>query len=144
MIITLLRKYEKDHTDGRVFVDGDYFGNSLEDAGRPAGVKINSETCIPEGAYRVSITRSNRFKRDMLILYNISSDHSVDRAGVRFTGIRVHGGNSIENTAGCLIVAKNSDKKGKVWGSQEGELFELVKQSIDQPDPILCVITSDV
>ena len=144
MIITSLRTYEKDHTDGRVFVNGKFFGHSLEDAGRPNGVKIAAETCIPEGAYKVIVNHSNRFKRDMLLLYNIDADYSVDRVGVRFTGIRAHGGNNIEHTAGCIIVAEHSDHKGKVWGSLEGELHDEVRRAIDQDEKILWVFAGDV
>jgi len=143
MIITTLRTYEKNHTDGRVFVNGDLFGQSLEDAGRPPGVKIPAETCIPEGAYKVSISYSPAFKRNMLILYNVDDDHSVDRVGVKFTGIRMHGGNNIEHTAGCLMVARNSDKKGKIWSSLEGILFDLVKAALDDGQEVIWVITGD-
>lgn len=144
MIITTLRTYEKHHTDGRVFVNGKKFGESLEDAGRPPGVKIAAETCIPEWAYKVAISYSNKFKRDMLVLYNIDDDHSVERFGIRFTGIRMHGGNDIKHTAGCPMVARNSDKAGKIWGSLESELFNLVKRAIDKGEEVLWVITGDV
>ena len=66
MIITTLRTYKKDHTDGIVFVNGEQFGYSLEDAGRPQGVKIPEETAIPEGAYKVLITHSPAFQRPMI------------------------------------------------------------------------------
>ena len=144
MIITSLRTYKKDHTDGRVFVNGEKFGHSLEDAGRPPGVKIAAETCIPEGTYKVSVTLSKKFGRYMLVLYNIDDDHSVDRAGVRFTGIRVHGGNNIEHTAGCIIVAKNSDKRGKVSGSLEKALVALVGKAQSAGEDVLWCITVDV
>lgn len=144
MIITSLRTYEKDHTDGRVFIDGKFFGHSLEDAGRPNGVKIYAETCIPEGTYKVSISYSNRFKRDMLILYNIDDDHSIDRVGVRFTGIRAHGGNNIEHTAGCIIVAKKSNKKGVIWSSLESELLKAVRSPYIEKKEILWVFAGDV
>lgn len=141
MIITLLRTYKKDHTDGRVFVNGDIFGHSLEDAGRPPGVKIAAETCIPEGAYYVRITHSNKFKRDMILIFNIVDDLSVDRMGVRFTGIRVHGGNNIEHTAGCIMVARNSDKEGNISGSLENELYDAVLAARDRGEKIMWVIT---
>jgi len=144
MIITTLRTYEKDHTDGRVFMDSEFFGHSLEDAGRPPGVKIYAETCIPEGAYKVGISYSNRFKREMLVLYNVDDDHSIERFGVRFTGIRPHGGNKIEHTAGCPLIAEHSDKKGKVWGSLEAMLFNLVEQAINNGDEVLWAVTGDV
>ena len=144
MIITLLRTYEKDHTDGRVFVNGESFGHSLEDAGRPPGVKIAAETCIPEGAYQVNYSHSNKFKRNMIIIYNIEDDHSIERLGVRFTGIRVHGGNNISHTAGCVMVAKNSDKNGTISRSLNQELLIKVQLAIEQGKDVIWVIAEDV
>ena len=141
MIITTLRTYQKDHTDGVVYVNGDEFGYSLEDAGRPNGVKIAAETAIPEGSYKVKISRSPRFKRDMLIVYNVENDHSIERHGVRFTGIRMHGGNNIEHTAGCLMVAEHTDYNGKIWGSLESELYEKVKGALDAGNEVYWVIS---
>lgn len=141
MIITSIRTYEKDHTDGVVYVNGEKFGRSLEDAGRPAGVKIPKETAIPEGAYKVQITFSPYFQRKMIVLYNIDDDHSIDRQGVRFTGIRVHGGNNIEHTAGCLIIAKTVNGKGKASGSLELKLTEIVQIALDDGKEVIWVIS---
>lgn len=144
MIITTLRKYEQKHTDGRTFVNGEFFGHSLEDVGRPHGVKIAKETCIPEGTYKVAISYSPSFKRDMLILYNVDDDHSIERHGVRFTGIRSHGGNDVSHTAGCPMNAKHSDKKGKISGSLEKPLFYQVKQAIDSGEEVRWIFIEDV
>ena len=141
MIINTFRTYQKDHTDGDVYVNGEYFGNSLEDAGRPPGVKIQDETCIPEGRYQVKITASPAFRRNMLVLFDTPYDHSINRHGVRFTGIRVHGGNNIDHTSGCVIVAKKSDSKGKVSESLERELALLVQAALDDNQLVYWVIS---
>jgi len=141
VIITTLRTYKKDHTDGIVFVNGAQFGYSLEDAGRPQGVKIPEETAIPEGAYKVLITHSPAFKRQMIIVFNVDDDHSIERKGVRFTGIRMHGGNNIEHTAGCLMVAQHTDNKGKIWGSLELELTNMVQDALDEGQEVYWVIS---
>jgi len=103
MIINHLRTYEKSCTVADVYVDGKYFGDTLEDVGRPTGVKVYAETCIPEGVYKVTISYSNRFKQPMMLLYN-QDDFSIENGGVRFTGIRVHGGTNVEHTAGCPLL----------------------------------------
>lgn len=144
MIITTLRRYEDRHTDGVVYVDGEKLGVSLEDIGRPHGVKHPGETCIPEGTYKVAISHSPKYQRDMLILYNRDDDHSIERHGVRFTGIRMHGGNRTEHTAGCPIMAEHTDRKGSVWGSLETVLFDLVRQAIDAGEEVLWVMAEDV
>jgi len=72
VIFNLLRSYQELHTDGQLFVDGTLIGVTLEDVGRPHGVKIPLETCIPEGVYHAKVTYSNHFKRDMVVLFNVN------------------------------------------------------------------------
>lgn len=141
MIITSLRTYRKNHTDGVVYVNGEQFGYSLEDAGRPMGVKIPEETAIPEGSYKVQITFSPHFQRHMIVLYNVDDDHSIVRHGVRFTGIRVHGGNTIGHTAGCLLVAETTNNAGNISGSLESKLTERVKRALDAGNDVRWVIS---
>ena len=133
MRIKVVRDYKDHHTDGELFIDGSAlkFCNVLEDIGRPTGVKINGETCIPEGLYNVTISRSARWDKDMLLLYNNKHDYSVDSGGIKFTGIRPHGGNSIKDTHGCPLVGYNTDLAGSIWNSASGDLFGLVKAAMD-------------
>ena len=53
-----------------MLVNGKDYGTALEDVGRPAGVKVQDETCIPEGVYKVAITGSPTFGKPLMILYN--------------------------------------------------------------------------
>jgi hypothetical protein len=103
MVITHLRRYEADRTTGQIFVEGRVLGNTLEDIGRPAGIKIPKETCIPEGRYRVAITQSTRFGRPMILLYTDGKDFACMHEGIRFTGIRVHSGTKTSHTEGCVL-----------------------------------------
>jgi len=104
MIINQLRTYHKDKTTSRLFVDGVLqSGTTLEDCGRPDGVKVQDETCIPEGVYGVKTNRSPLFKKTMIILFNQPSDLSVVCGLARWTGIRVHAGVNISHTAGCVL-----------------------------------------
>ena len=141
MIINSIRTYEKTHTDGVVYVNGEKFGYSLEDCGRPHGVKVPEETAIPEGTYQVSITHSPSFKREMIIIFNIHDDHSIRRHGVRFTGIRCHGGNNISHTAGCIMVAQWTDNSGTIKNSLEGELTDMVRNALDNGEDVKWVIS---
>jgi hypothetical protein len=103
MIINQLRTYFTARTTSELYVDGvKLIGVCLEDIGRPQGVKIQDETCIPEGVYGVNITQSARFKKPMLILHN-ESDLTVRDGLARWTGIRVHSGVTTEHTAGCIL-----------------------------------------
>jgi hypothetical protein len=90
---------DPDVTIGALSIDGDFACWICEDtvrevAGQPvASWKIAGKTAIPRGTYRVDITFSNRFQRDLPLL--------VDVAG--FVGIRMHPGNKATDTDGCLL-----------------------------------------
>ncbi|MES2287257.1 MAG: DUF5675 family protein [Bacteroidota bacterium] len=95
--------------------DGD-----LADAGE---AKVFGKTAIPRGTYKVVITMSNRFKRQLPLLVNVPG----------FTGVRIHTGNSALDTEGCLIVG-NVKTKDYVKDSRAAfkKLFE--KMLLTQED----------
>ena len=143
MIIVCIRKYYKDFTQSDLYINGERFCYVLEDEGRPSGVKIPDDTCIPEGCYQVAISVSHRFKKPMMVLYN-RDDHSIERLGVRFTGIRPHGGNNIEHTAGCPLLAYNSDHNGKVWNRASDDLQDIITAAIDKGEEVKWIITEGI
>lgn len=87
-------------TLGALFVGGAWFCWTLEDQVREVpGVtvqdwKIPARTAIPVGDYALTVTPSQRFGRPLPLL--------VDVPG--FQGIRIHRGNTAEDTEGCIIV----------------------------------------
>ena len=138
--IVQVRKYMKDYTESNLFVDGEKFCFVLEDKQQPYGVKVYAETCIPEGIYNVTITFSSRFQKDMIQLSN-TQDLSVEKNGIRFTGVRVHGGNDVDDTKACPLVAFNSDGSGKIWGSASSQILKKVRAMLDK-GAVRWVITS--
>lgn len=84
----------QDATLGALYVDGAWHCWTLEDAIRDE--KIAGQTAIPAGTYRVDITPSQRFQRLMPILLDVPG----------FSGIRIHAGNVIADTQGCLLVGR--------------------------------------
>jgi hypothetical protein len=62
---------------------------------------------IPEGRYAVVISYSPKFKQWLPILLGVPM----------FKGIRIHAGNTAEDTAGCILVGENKEK-GKVINSR--------------------------
>lgn len=113
MELKLIRKYKaKNYCIGRLYVDGVYFCDTLEDKNRDVdknGIfnngekKVYGKTCIPFGTYKVILSMSSRFKKILPLLLNVP----------QFDGIRIHSGNTDEDSSGCILVGIN-DIKGKI------------------------------
>jgi len=106
------------YTIGKLYIDGKYFSDTLEDTVRPSGMKIPGQTAIPDGIYKVIMSMSNRFKRTLPEILNVPN----------FSGIRIHRGNTDKDTEGCILVGENKEV-GKVLNSTqtEQELVLLLK-----------------
>lgn len=125
MQLKLERKYfKKGYTIGNLYINGEFFSNTLEDENRDLNKngkfdngesKVNSETCIPFGTYKVVVSISPRFGRKLPRLLNVPS----------FEGILIHRGNEVKDTSGCILVGENREP-GKVLNSTKYEL-NLVK-----------------
>ena len=103
MILNRMQK-DADVTIGELSVDEVFECWTLEDPVRPDGVKIYGETAIPDGTYTVDITYSPRFKVMMPLLINVKG----------FLGVRIHAGNTADDTEGCIIVG--TDRLNKSLG----------------------------
>lgn len=118
----------KEYTEGKLYIDGVYFCDTLENPDRElyqdmeydviSKLKVDGETCIPYGEYKVSFTISPKFKKPMPLIYPV----------ICFEGIRIHSGTTVIDTEGCILVGeKESD--GTLKNSQEvfEKLTELTK-----------------
>lgn len=110
-----------DRTLGGLFYQDRRICFTLEDKVREPGVKVPSETAIPTGRYKLGITFSTRFQREMVLVQDVPM----------FQGIRMHGGNGPQDTEGCVIVARNRNSRaGTVQGTEEKLVLELVRRII--------------
>lgn len=129
MRIELVRiAFKETYTIGKLYVDGKYFSDVLEDVDRGLDSsmseseilkkKVKGQTAIPTGHYVINITYSPKYKRMMPLLLDVKG----------FSGIRIHSGNSSKDTEGCLIVGKNK-KVGMVLESRDTyqRLFKIME-----------------
>lgn len=131
MTLTLDRKYKlPTYTIGKLYINGKYFCDTLEDKDRGltddmtvseiSNIKIKNKTAIPTGTYKITITYSNRFKKNMPLINDVKG----------FEGIRIHSGNTDKDTEGCVLVGFNK-VKGNVINSRDtyNKLFSILSKS---------------
>lgn len=133
---------KKGYTISRLFVDGKYFGcNALEDEDRGLtsdmtvdevlSRKKYGETAIPTGRYQVTMSWSPRFKKMMPLLNAVKG----------FTGVRIHSGNTPEDTLGCILIGKNT-AVGKITDSRKwtGMLVEQIQSALTRNENVFIII----
>lgn len=103
------------------------FCYTLEDTVRAFGIKVPTETAIPEGIYKIKLTMSTRFKRLMTIIHT-ESNLKIKAGGVGFKGVRFHGGNTHLDTEGCPLVAFNYINETTIQGTAEKALTAKIKE----------------
>ena len=96
-----------EYTIGKMWIDESYFCDTLEDTVRK-GEKVYGKTAIPAGTYKVKKTFSPRFQKILPEILNVPG----------FSGVRIHAGNTAEDTDGCILLGLNK-VKGKVINSQD-------------------------
>jgi hypothetical protein len=122
MKLKLIRRGFTDNaTEGDLYVNGKFECYSLEDRSRPGMTKVPGKTAIPAGTYKVVVTRSARFGKDLPLL--------VDVPG--FSGIRIHCGNKPDDTEGCILVGKSQTSLSDGWIGRSKEAFHALFAKIE-------------
>ena len=110
------------YTVGRLYVDGKFFCNTLEDTVRDLNRerKVPGKTAITYGEYKVVFNWSPKFGRNLPRLLNVPA----------FEGILIHPGNTADDSSGCILVGKNT-KVGRLTESRytSDRLNVLVKDA---------------
>lgn len=127
MNLTLKRRFRgTEYTIGSLYIDGEYFCDTLEDVDRGLSQdmkeseiirkKIKNETAIPTGTYEVSLKyKSTKFKDHCWAKpYKGIVPRIMNVKG--YEGVLIHPGNTKDNTSGCVLVGENKEK-GKVLNS---------------------------
>ena len=137
MELTLKRtKKRKNYTMGTLLINGNPFCNTLEptwhDIGpHGKGIKIPGQTAIPEGRYALYVTRSPKFNTWLPLLRQVPG----------FEGIRIHAGNTAEDTEGCILVGHALAKyRGRLFDSRLW-LQRLMKRLAERPEGEMVWIT---
>lgn len=117
-------QYEEDSTTGDLYIDGVWEAATLEDRVRE-GAKVPGETAIPVGEYEILLTWSPRFKTILPLLIDVPG----------FDGIRIHPGNSVNDTAGCLLVGEDIiQHRGKPFLTHSRRAFARLFARLEEAD----------
>ena len=131
MKILIDRKWKKEgYTIGKLYVDGVFFSNTLEDRDRGLTSTMSIEeikkkkkagdTAIPTGIYKVRMDiPSPKFSKSNWYIKNCNGAKMPRLKDVPgYDGVLIHCGNTAKDTEGCILVGKN-DIKGMVTKSKD-------------------------
>lgn len=122
------KRIAKGYTIGELLIDGEYFCDTLENTVidvNKNGIfdgdekKIWEESAIPYGEYKVKVTYSPRFKRNLPRVFDVP----------HFEGILFHRGNSSTDTEGCILLGEWDGKGDWIKNSTpyEKQLVKLLE-----------------
>ena len=89
--------------------------------------KVRGKTAIPEGKYKIVMSPSAKFHRNMPYLKDVP----------QFEGIMIHPGNTVKDTMGCILVGVKSgtgllvsritfEKIMKILNSEDDNTIEII------------------
>ena len=103
-VLVVRYKFNEKYTEGRLYINGKYICDTLEDCNRELydsmpeeeiiKNKVYGETCIPFGSYKLVIDYSNKFQKELVHILNVKG----------FSGVRIHSLNTAEESIGCIGV----------------------------------------
>ncbi len=132
MLLKLIRTYHRTETRGVLYVDNQYFCSTIEPGygshthlkDKRYPIPKDRKGCIPEGWYRVEVTRSPKYNRLMPLLRMVPG----------FEGIRIHAGMTVQNTRGCICVGERT---------KEEQLTNILIQAQEKNEQIFIAIATE-
>jgi len=109
MRMTLKRRPSAQSTPGELFLDGVFECYTLENPAHGA----KPHKAIPAGRYAVDITYSPRFARPLPEVLGVPG----------FVGIRIHPGNAVADTEGCILVGRT---RATDWVGESAVAFDVL------------------
>lgn len=138
------------YTIGRLFIDGVYFCDTLEDKDRNLSsnmpldqikdIKVSDNTAIPTGTYKITLdVVSPKYSKVQWYIQNVNKGKVPRLLNVPgFDGILIHTGNDNSDTSGCILVGENKEV-GKVLNSKN-TFLKLYKKLLEDKNNIIITI----
>lgn len=153
MKIELERRWKKaTYTIGRLYVDGVFFCETLEDRDRglkqtdPIATiktrKVYGETAIPTGTYAVAMNVTSPKYAAVSWYWQLCQGKMPRLLAVPgFDGILIHPGNSALDSFGCILVGRNT-KVGRLTESKATfqKLYKEMAKAVKRGEEITIVI----
>ena len=132
MLLTVRREVSlPSRTRGTMLIDGHPHAFTLEDRVRPDGQKVRGETAIPAGRYRCAPREAGR-------VYDAYRRRWPDHRGVihlqdvpGFTFIYIHGGVTVKDTHGCVLVGYGFDMDREALSRSRAAYIALYRRVVD-------------
>ena len=136
------------YTIGRLYIDGLYYCNTLEDRDRGLkqtdttayikSRKVVGETAVPKGTYGVAMNVTSPKYAAVTWYWNFCQGKMPRLLSVPgFDGILIHPGTTALDTKGCILVGLNK-KVGKLTDSKATfqQIYRLMKAAADRGEEI--------
>lgn len=120
---------------GQLLVDGCYVCDTLEllpnREARNLLERYGKGCCVAPGFYRMDLCKSPRFGEVLPLLRNV----------IGRSDIRIHAGNKVADTRGCILVGTRADGIGqepRLTGSRKAlaQLMQLLLQALNQHEEL--------
>ena len=87
---------------------------------------------IPAGCYRLRLTYSPAFQEILPLLDGVLGYARQPHNGIRRTGIRIHAGNTIADSRGCILVGKKPTPNPSLKGGEREQRLLSSRKALNE------------